>query len=178
MALNPFRNVWRADPVTIPIPAREDDPLAPLRGSISRFRFSSKATHTCTGIVSGTRVRLSRKPFLSKRAYYPVLDAALRDTPAGPALVGVFRTSWGDRVFITLWLGFVAILAPSVTWAGLQSLLSTGRLGNLVLILGSPLFLGLALRTVLTPPYRWEDEKRLVTTFVTRRIERPRRDAV
>jgi hypothetical protein len=169
---NPFRRIWRADPIRIPLPAGFGASLAPFRGAVSRFGLLSLGSDSCVGSVTDTRVRLRHKRAFWHNDMAPVLDAVMTTDVHGRCLSGVYRSSWHTRILLTIWFGFLLLLLPFFILAGLTQAVPGSAFLNLVFA-GAPLAMLLIGSGMLIWAQRcWDEDKRFLEAFVTAHLAR------
>ncbi len=170
MTLNPYRLIWRADPVRIALPSHNSAELSRLRSALPRTALSRLGTDGCRGYVGHDTVVLRHYRAFYRNDMSPVLDARLRAEPGGTFLEGVYRMSQYGRVFMTVWFTFLLILLPFFVIAGLSEV-TTGRLEGLLFVMTPALMIAFGIGFLRWGQSDWDLDKRRIEAFVTTRLQ-------
>ncbi len=110
--LNPLPVIWRAESVELPAVPLTKRGMTLLEADTRRNGFYLGAYPACFGVVREDYMclRIARVP---QGTFPPRLEA--HRTPNGAWSV-VFQRSLGDRLWLTLWLGGVALVTVFMAW--------------------------------------------------------------
>jgi hypothetical protein len=174
MRLNPFPIIWMSEPARIDLPVDSALAIANLRSHVWRWWPGHWFKDSCTGIISGSRVRLQRYTVLRRNDFSPVLDATLDAQGGPPALRGVWRASWSTRIFLSFWFGMVIAFIP-LFFRVAFALWPRDRAGAILSIIGPALLFLFGSATLSFRQRHWNADKAWLERFIAESARTPER---
>ena len=167
-SLNPYRIIWRTDPVRIPLPPPPAPGLQGLKDGILEWRLLNPFAKGCGGEVGDDYVRLYyRSPFF-RRSGLPVLEAQVSYEPGGIVLTGYYRMRWSDRLSMSVWFAVVIVLSVPLIFTNLVDLAWNHQAIDLASLTVPAVMFGLGILFLLSGQESWEEDKRRIESFIAR----------
>ena len=173
MRLNPFPIIWVSEPARIELRVNGAEALANLRAQVGRWWPRHWFKDGCTGIISGSRVRLQRYTALHRNDFSPVLDATLDAQGGPPALRGEWRASWSTRIFLSFWFGMVLAFIPLFFIVGALGMWQRDRTGAVMFMVGPSVMFLLGRGTLAFSQRRWNADKAWLERFIAESARAP-----